>query len=145
MSSKPAHGEVYSIQLYLIKLVSDLRHVGVFFSGTPVSSTNETDRHDNNWNIVESDVKYHNRNRNQNVHKRIVTYLPTMALSVTPHFSSSKPFGQFFLPLQTRAWLIHLPSQEKYLSLQVSSGKWKNKRKEKNINRKQFLRSKLGN
>jgi hypothetical protein len=30
----------------MIKLVSDLRQVGVFFPGTPVSSTNETDRHD---------------------------------------------------------------------------------------------------
>jgi len=31
---------VYSIQLYGIKLVSDLRQVGVFSLGTPVSSTN---------------------------------------------------------------------------------------------------------
>ena len=39
MSLNPAHGEVYSIQLYVIKFVSDL-------IGTPVSSTNKTDRHD---------------------------------------------------------------------------------------------------
>jgi len=30
MSSKPAHGEVYSIQFYVIKFVSDLRQVGGF-------------------------------------------------------------------------------------------------------------------
>ena len=30
LSSNPAHGEVYSIQHYVIKVVSDLRHVGGF-------------------------------------------------------------------------------------------------------------------
>ena len=30
MSSNPAHGGVYSIQLYMIKFVSDLRQVGGF-------------------------------------------------------------------------------------------------------------------
>ena len=39
--------EVYSIQHYVIKFVSDLRHAGRWISpGTPVSSTNKTDRHD---------------------------------------------------------------------------------------------------
>ena len=42
MSSNPVHGEVYSIYHYVIKFVSDLRQ----FGGTPVSSTNKTDRHD---------------------------------------------------------------------------------------------------
>ena len=48
MSSNPAHGEVYSIQHYVIKFVSDLRQVGGFkiYPGTPVSSTYKTDRHD---------------------------------------------------------------------------------------------------
>ena len=32
---------------------------GRFSPGTPVSTTNKTDRHDYNWNIVESDVKHH--------------------------------------------------------------------------------------
>jgi len=31
-SSNPAHGEVYSIQYYVIKLVSDLRQVVLWFS-----------------------------------------------------------------------------------------------------------------
>ena len=46
VSSNPAHGEVYSIQNYVVKFVSELPQVGCFFPGTPVSSTNKTDRHD---------------------------------------------------------------------------------------------------
>ena len=46
VSSNSAHGEVYSIQLYVIKFVSDLRQFSVFFSSTLVSSTSKTDRHD---------------------------------------------------------------------------------------------------
>ena len=33
VSSNPVHGEVYSIQHYVIKFVSDLRQVGGFLSG----------------------------------------------------------------------------------------------------------------
>ena len=43
VSSNPAHGDVYSIQLYVIKFVSDLSLVS---PGTPVSSTNKADHHD---------------------------------------------------------------------------------------------------
>ena len=46
VSSNPAHGEVYSIQHYVIKFVSGLRQVGGFSPGTPVSSTSKTDRQD---------------------------------------------------------------------------------------------------
>ena len=47
VSSNLAHGEVYWIQHYVIKIVSDLRAAGRRFSlGTPVSSTNKTGRHD---------------------------------------------------------------------------------------------------
>ena len=42
VSSNRVHGEVYSIQHYVIKFVSDLLQDG----GTLVSSTNKTDRHD---------------------------------------------------------------------------------------------------
>jgi hypothetical protein len=42
----PAHGEVYSIQNYVIKCICDIRQVGGFFSGYTVSSTNKTGRHD---------------------------------------------------------------------------------------------------
>jgi hypothetical protein len=46
-SSNTAHGEVYSIQHYVIKFINDLRQDGVFFlSRTPVSSANNTCRHD---------------------------------------------------------------------------------------------------
>jgi hypothetical protein len=41
-----AHGEVYSIQNYVIKFVSDLRQGLWFSTGTPVSSINKTDHHD---------------------------------------------------------------------------------------------------
>ena len=34
------------MQHYVIKFVSDLWHVNGFFPGTPVSSTDKTDRHD---------------------------------------------------------------------------------------------------
>jgi hypothetical protein len=46
VSSNPVHGEVYSIQHYVIKFVSDLRQVGRILKGTLVSSTNKIDRHD---------------------------------------------------------------------------------------------------
>ena len=39
VSLNPAHGEVYSIQHYVIKFVSDLRQFGRLSSGTPVSAT----------------------------------------------------------------------------------------------------------
>jgi len=32
--SNPVHSEVYSIQLYVLKFVSDLRQVGCFLSST---------------------------------------------------------------------------------------------------------------
>ena len=52
---------MYSIQHYVIKFVSNFRHVSGFSPGTPVSSTNNTDRHDiTEINIVESGAKYHN-------------------------------------------------------------------------------------
>ena len=41
----PVHAEVYSIQHYVIKCVSDMRQVW-FSPDSPVSSTNSTDRHD---------------------------------------------------------------------------------------------------
>ena len=42
VSSNPVHGEVYLIQLYVIKFVSDLRQVGGFLRVLRVSSTNKT-------------------------------------------------------------------------------------------------------
>jgi hypothetical protein len=44
VSSNPTHGQVYSIQHYLISL-SMTCHRSVVFSDTTVSSTNKTDRH----------------------------------------------------------------------------------------------------
>ena len=45
VSLNPAHGEVHSIQYYVIKFVSDLQQVA-FYPGTSVSSTNKADRQD---------------------------------------------------------------------------------------------------
>ena len=58
VSSNPAHGDVYSIQHYVIKFISDFRQVGGFLQFIsdfrqvggflqfiPVSSTNKTDGH----------------------------------------------------------------------------------------------------
>ena len=46
VSSSPVHDEVYSIQHYVIKFISDLIVTGRWFSpDTPVSATNKTDCH----------------------------------------------------------------------------------------------------
>ena len=47
VSSNPVHGEVYSVQHYVIKFVSDLRQVGGFLRvRVPMSFTNKADSHD---------------------------------------------------------------------------------------------------
>ena len=46
VSSNPTHGVVSLIQYYVIKFVTDLRQVGEFSPGTPVSSINKTDHND---------------------------------------------------------------------------------------------------
>jgi hypothetical protein len=57
VSSNPIHGEVYSIQHYVIKLVSDLRQVGGFLRVLRFPPLIKPPRY--NWNIVESGVKHH--------------------------------------------------------------------------------------
>ena len=46
MSSNTIYGEVYSIQYYMIKFVSDLRQVGGFLWVLQFSPPIKTDRHD---------------------------------------------------------------------------------------------------
>ena len=46
VSSNPGHGEVHSIQHYVIKFVSDLQQGGGFSLDTPVPCTHKTDSHD---------------------------------------------------------------------------------------------------
>ena len=46
VSSNPAHDEVYSIQHYMIKFVSDLRKVGGFIQELRFPQPIKTDRHD---------------------------------------------------------------------------------------------------
>jgi hypothetical protein len=58
VSLKPIHGEVYSIQHYMIKFVSNLQQVGGFLWVLRFPPPkNWPPRY--NWNIVESGVKYH--------------------------------------------------------------------------------------
>jgi hypothetical protein len=57
VSSKPVHGEVYSIQHYEIKFVSDLRQVGGFLRVLLFPPPN----------IVESGVKHHKTKPNQSI------------------------------------------------------------------------------
>jgi hypothetical protein len=52
--SNPAHGEVYLIQLYVIKFFSDLRQVSGFLWVFQIPPRY-------NWNIVESGIKHHNK------------------------------------------------------------------------------------
>jgi hypothetical protein len=61
VSSCPVHGEVYSMQPYVIKFVSDLRQVGGFLLVVRFPlPLNWPPRY--TWNIVESGVKHHNPN-----------------------------------------------------------------------------------
>ena len=46
MSLNPAHGEIYSIQYYVVNFVSDLRQVSGFIRVVRFSFTNKIDRHD---------------------------------------------------------------------------------------------------
>jgi len=59
VNSNSLHGEVYSMQYYVIKFVSDIRQVSGFRRVLPAFSTNKTDRHD----ITESGVKHHKPNQ----------------------------------------------------------------------------------
>jgi hypothetical protein len=47
-----AHGEVFSIQLDVIKFISGLRQTKNFSQGTPVTPTNKTESHDIILDIV---------------------------------------------------------------------------------------------
>jgi hypothetical protein len=62
VSSNPTFGEVYSIQHYAIKFVSNLRQVGSFLPGTLVSSTHKTDCHDITEILLKVALKHHNPN-----------------------------------------------------------------------------------
>ena len=64
VNSIPAHGEVYSIQHYVIKLVSYLRQPGRWFSpGTLASSTNKTERYDITEKLLKMALKSINQTK----------------------------------------------------------------------------------
>ena len=58
VSSNPTYGEVYSIQHYVIKFVSDLRQLGGFLRVLWFPPPTRQPRY--SWNIVESGIKHHN-------------------------------------------------------------------------------------
>jgi hypothetical protein len=72
VSTNLVHDEVYLIQHYVIKVVSDLWQVGVFsgYSGF-IHQWKWPPR--NNWNIVESGIKHHNPNLNLSIFMWFVT------------------------------------------------------------------------
>jgi predicted aconitase len=61
-SLNPAHGEVYSIQHYVIRFVRDLRQVGCSLHVPRFLQPNETDHHNINETFFKSGVKHHNLN-----------------------------------------------------------------------------------
>ena len=70
VSSNPAHGEVYSIEHYLIKCVSDLRKDGGFFRILQLHpSLKLTATIIYNRNIVENGAKQHNSNPDLSRHR----------------------------------------------------------------------------
>jgi hypothetical protein len=69
--SNPVHGEVYSIQHYVIKFVSDLLQVGGFLRfPPPIKLTATISR-----NIVESGVKHHNPDSNPIRTTRLISWI----------------------------------------------------------------------
>ena len=74
--TNPVHGEVNSIQHYVIKFIINLRQVSGFLPGTPVASTNKTVCHD----IAETLLKV--ALNNICIYKRV--YLMYNALNVVP-------------------------------------------------------------
>jgi hypothetical protein len=97
VSSNPVHGEVYSIQHYVIKLVSNLWQGRWFSPCIPVSSTNKTDRHDIHvteillkvaFKTINSSVLLWNRGRSRQIElvysgRPIATAAPRVASSMS--------------------------------------------------------------
>ena len=83
VSSNPAHAEVYSMQHYVIKHVSDLRQVGGFLQFPP---TNLTDDHD----ITESGVKHRNSNPNHSLSTLSVLLFSSPILTIVLMYFGSK-------------------------------------------------------
>ena len=71
VSSNPAHGEVCSIQHYVMKFVSDLRQVSGFPQVLRFLSTNKTDRHDIAEILLKVALDTINRTKNNVTHGKI--------------------------------------------------------------------------
>jgi hypothetical protein len=76
VSSNPVHGEMYSIQHYVIKFVSDLRQVGGFLQVL----TNKTDCHDLTEILLKVALNTINLNQTSTVKmKKVVKKCQTLA------------------------------------------------------------------
>ena len=62
----PVYRQVYSIQHYVIKFVSDLRQIG----DTPVSSNNKTNRHDITEILLKVRLKHQTPNKTKPANRR---------------------------------------------------------------------------
>jgi hypothetical protein len=92
VTSNPVHGEVYSIQHYVIMFVSDLWQVGGF-SGFLHQLIWPPQY---NWNIVESGVKHHIPKHNHILHKS-VPMCPSLFNAMMHCFRSSPYCWSFWL------------------------------------------------
>ena len=72
-SSNPVHGELYWIQQYVIKFVSDLRQVGGFLLVPPISS-NKTDHHDITEILLKGALNTINLNFDFGIDRSILTF-----------------------------------------------------------------------
>jgi hypothetical protein len=90
MSSNPVHGEVWSIQHYVIKFASDLRW---FSPSNPVSSTNKTDRSDR----TEILLKVALNTINQTINHMFIIPSIHLKTQICQNFNNQYYFRQFVI------------------------------------------------
>jgi len=130
VSSNPVHAEVYSIQHYVIKFVSDLRQVGGFFRILQFPSPINWPRR-YNWHIVESGVKHCkpiNLFQNITMPISVITrILPCLLQWLQEHYHACRSdYKNIFMPVavipRTLSCLLHW-FQKHYL-FQPTTGQW---------------------
>ena len=124
VSSNPAHGEVYSIQHYVIKFVSDPRQVGGLRS-----STNNTDIHDITEILLKVALNTLNQNLNQIEMISFGFYIKSININIISlkhliDYTIISDYALPILPFITRVISIMILSSTKpviyYLSLPIS-------------------------
>ena len=92
MSSNPVHGEMWSIQHYVIKFASDLRW---FSQSTPVFSTSKTDRRDR----TEILLKVALNTINQTINHMFIIPSIQLKIQICHNFDNQYYFRQFVIPV----------------------------------------------